>query len=353
MSQDLSSNVGPDGRGFVLQHDMRLDGCNTFGLPSTTRYAVTVDSEAALAAVLTDPALQDIPRRVIGGGSNVILRDDFDGLTVLMRMRGRTLLHETAEAWIVQAAAGEDWHDFVAWTVDSGYPGLENLALIPGTVGAAPVQNIGAYGVELADRFDHLRAYDRHEGRFVRLDWADCAFGYRDSVFKHEPDRYLVTSVALRLPRPWRPVTSYAELAARFPDGFPDGFPAARSIFEAVIEIRRSKLPDPDLLGNAGSFFQNPVVDAPVFEALAARFPGLPGHRQASGSVKLSAAWLIDHCGFKGLRAGPVGVFDRHALVLVNHGGATYADVMALADRIRAAVLARFDVELMREPLVL
>ncbi|WP_366658008.1 UDP-N-acetylmuramate dehydrogenase [Fodinicurvata sp. EGI_FJ10296] len=335
-----------------VTEDFRLDGCNTFGLRATSRYAVAVDSEDALAAVLTDPVHGGLDRRVIGGGSNVILRERYDGLTVLMRVRGRRLIDERPDAWIVEAAAGEDWHDFVGWTVAAGYPGLENLALIPGTVGAAPVQNIGAYGVELADRFDSLRAYDRETGDFVRMDHAECRFAYRDSVFKHQPDRYVVTAVRVRLPRPWQPVTTYADLRARFAGGGADD-PSPREIFDAVVAVRRSKLPDPAVLGNAGSFFQNPVVDAAAFDRLVAQWPDISGHRQADGRVKLSAAWLIDRCGFKGARSGPVGVFDRHALVLVNHGGAAFSDVMALADRIVAAVCDRFGIVLVREPLVL
>jgi UDP-N-acetylmuramate dehydrogenase len=336
---------------FSVENDYVLDACNTFGLPARSRFAARVESEAALAAIFRDPAYGAMPCRVLGGGSNVILRETFNGLTILVRLIGKRLLEERDDAWIVEAAAGEIWHDLVLWTIDQGLPGLENLALIPGTVGAAPVQNIGAYGVELADRFDHLWAYDRHDARFVRMDAADCQFAYRDSVFKHDPGRFVVTRVAFRLPRPWRPVVSYADLSTRFGSGREE--PTPRAIADAVVAVRRRKLPDVALLGNAGSFFHNPVIEAADFQRLSIAYPGIAGHVQPDNRVKLSAAWLIDQCGLKGARTGNVGVFDRHALVLVNHGGGSFADLMAMADRVEQAVRSRFGVTLTREPLVM
>jgi UDP-N-acetylmuramate dehydrogenase len=323
---------------------------NTFGFDVRARYAVHVRSETDLLAALDDPRARGLPLVVLGGGSNVVLTADLDALVLLMEIPGYRV--ETApDAWLVTAGAGENWHGLVCRTIADGLPGLENLALIPGTAGAAPIQNIGAYGVELRERFASLRALDRQTLRFVDLDLERCTFGYRDSLFKQAGrDRYIITAVTLRLPRDWQPVLAYGELAREL-EGH--AAPDAATIRDAVIAIRSRKLPDPAQIGNAGSFFKNPLVTAEQRHALLASHPDLVSYAQPDGTFKLAAGWLIDRCGFKGLNDGPVGVYGKQALVLVHHGGGTGAALLALATRIADAVQARFGVRIEPEPVVL
>lgn len=323
---------------------------NTFGFDVRARYAVHVRSEADLLASLEDPRGRGLPLVVLGGGSNVVLTGDLEALVLLMEIPGYRV--ETgADAWLVTAGAGENWHGLVCRTIADGLPGLENLALIPGTAGAAPIQNIGAYGVELRERFAGLRALDRQTLRFVDLDLEQCAFGYRDSLFKQAGrDRYIITAVTLRLPRDWQPVLAYGELAREL-EG--NAAPDAAAIRDAVIAIRSRKLPDPAQIGNAGSFFKNPLVSAEQRHALLASHPDLVSYAQPDGTFKLAAGWLIDRCGFKGVNDGPVGVYGKQALVLVHHGGGTGAALLALATRIADTVQARFGVRIEPEPVVL
>jgi len=250
----------------------------------------------------------------------------------------------------VAVGAGENWHDFVAWTLEQNLPGLENLALIPGTVGAAPIQNIGAYGAEVADHLASVEAFDSKEQTFVTLSKADCQFAYRDSYFKKNPERYIVTKVVFSLPKAWVPRLTYADLTKQFADNVTA---SALEIFNAVCKIRQSKLPDPKVIGNAGSFFQNPIVGAIQYETLLAQHQNLVSYPDAAGTRKLAAGWLIDQCGFKGYRSGPAGVYEKQALVLVNHGGATANDILGLASTIQKKVKERFGVELQIEPSVL
>lgn len=325
---------------------------NTFGFDVRARFAVHVRSEADLLAALADPRAQGLPLVVLGGGSNVVLTQDLDALVLLMEIPGYAVASADA-AHLVTAGAGENWHALVCRTIADGLPGLENLALIPGTAGAAPIQNIGAYGVELRERFDSLRALDRHSGEFVHLTLEQCQFAYRDSLFKREGrDRYIITAVTLRLPLPWQPVLGYAELARELAQDAAVHSTADR-IRDAVIAIRSRKLPDPAQVGNAGSFFKNPVVSAEQRDALLVRYPNLVSHAQPDGSYKLAAGWLIDQCGFKGVSDGPVGVYGKQALVLVHHGGGTGQALLALAHRIADAVQARFGVRIEPEPVVL
>jgi UDP-N-acetylmuramate dehydrogenase len=330
-----------------LVADADLQPLNTFGLPGRARWLAGVGGEAELRELMARPEWA-APRLILGGGSNLVLTGDFDGLVLKVAVPGRRLAGEEAEAWLVEAGAGECWHDFVRWTLNEGWGGLENLSLIPGTVGAAPVQNIGAYGLELAERFAWLEAVDLANGAVVRLDGAACCFGYRDSLFKQEgAGRYLILRVVFRLPKAWRPVVGYADVAKELAG---IAAPNATQISDAVIAIRRRKLPDPLEIGNAGSFFKNPVVSAAAHARLLAAHPGLPSYPQADGAVKLAAGWLIDQCGWKGRALGPVGTHPNQALVLVNRGGATGTDVRRLAEAIWADVRARFGVELEAEP---
>ncbi len=323
---------------------------NTFGFDARARFAVHVRSEADLTAALADPRADGLPLVVLGGGSNVVLTGDLDALVLLMEIPGYQP-EETGDAWLVTAGAGENWNALVNRTIADGMPGLENLALIPGTAGAAPIQNIGAYGVELRERFEGVRAYDRHTGAFVWLDLRACGFGYRDSLFKRAgAGRYIITAVTLCLPKAWQPVLSYGELAREL-DG--RAAPDAATIRDAVVAIRSRKLPDPAQVGNAGSFFKNPLVSAAQRDALLQANPDLVSYAQPDGSYKLAAGWLIDRCGFKGVSDGPVGVYGKQALVLVHHGGGTGAMLLALANRIADAVQARFGVRIEPEPVVL
>ncbi|PPK42186.1 UDP-N-acetylmuramate dehydrogenase [Trinickia symbiotica] len=336
---------------IALISDFPLRAHNTFGFDVRARLACRVETAGQFAAAARDARVAGLPRLVLGGGSNIVFTKDFDGLVLLAALTGKRLVREDDEAWYVEAAAGENWHGFVAWTLATGLPGLENLALIPGTVGAAPIQNIGAYGLEMGERFASLRAVELATGEVRDFDFDACRFGYRDSFFKREGrDRFAITSVTFRLPKAWTPRADYADVARELDARGAAATPQA--IFDAVVAIRRAKLPDPLALGNAGSFFKNPVVDAATYEALRAKEPRLVGYAQPDGRFKLAAGWLIDRCGWKGRAMGAAAVHDRQALVLVNRGGATGADVLALARAIQLDIKERFGVELEPEPLV-
>lgn len=327
-----------------------LRALNTFGLPARAARLVRIDDPAQIAALARQPDWHAMPRLVLGGGSNIVLTGDFAGIVLKVAIAGRALVGEDEAAWYVRAGAGEDWHAFVCWTLAQGWPGLENLSLIPGTVGAAPIQNIGAYGLELGERLHSVDAVSLDDGTPRRFAAAQCAFGYRDSVFKHAAaGRWLITAVTFRLPRRWQPVTAYAELARELA-ARAIAAPTPHDIAAAVIAIRRRKLPDPACIGNAGSFFKNPLVDAATLERLLARHPDLPHYPQPDGRHKLAAGWLIECCGWKGRDLGPVGCFERQALVLVNRGGARGADVVRLARAIEDDVFERFGVRLEPEP---
>jgi UDP-N-acetylmuramate dehydrogenase len=334
----------------AIEASADLRPLNTFGLPARAARLAVIESVAQFDALRRLPDWAATPRLVLGGGSNIVFDGDFPGLVLKVAIAGRRLVGEDADAWYVEAGAGENWHDFVRWTLAQGWPGLENLSLIPGTAGAAPIQNIGAYGLELAERFERLEAVALDSGERLRMSAADCRFGYRDSVFKQElAGRRLIVSVTFRLPKRWAPITRYAELAREIAaQGL--AAPTPLDVSDAVIAIRRRKLPDPAQIGNAGSFFKNPVVDAAAFAQLAAAHPGLPHYPQADGSIKLAAGWLIDRCGWKGRDLGPVGAYEHQALVLVNRGGATGADVRRIAAAIGDDVFARFGVRLEPEP---
>lgn len=324
---------------------------NTLGLSASAAHAVRLTGAAQLPA-LSGLLSQQQDLFVLGGGSNVILPPQIQSLIVLPQLRGIRLLETTDDAWIVEAQAGEPWHDFVAHTLSQGWFGLENLALIPGTVGAGPVQNIGAYGVELDQRLHSVLAWHLAEERLHELSVQDCRFSYRDSLFKQSgAGTWLIVAVRFRLPRAWQPVLDYPDLR-RHALLEALAAPSARQIFDAVCDIRRAKLPDPATLGNAGSFFKNPIVPAAQADRLRQAHPAMPAYPMPDGSVKLAAGWLIEQSGWKGRQLGAVGMHARQALVLVNHGGASFDEVMALEQAVRADVLARFGVTLEREPLV-
>jgi len=333
-----------------IVHDQPLAGLNTFRIPATARRYLRVTSAAQLAAVRADPALAALPRLVLGGGSNLLFTQDVDGLVLHMAGQGREVLGEREGKILVRAQAGENWHAFVQYTLEQGLGGLENLSLIPGTVGAAPIQNVGAYGVETRDVFHSLTAFDMASGEIRTLDAVACRFGYRDSIFKHADGRDLVVlDVTFALPAAWQPNLRYAELANAVRDAGMAA-PTPREIGQLVEAIRRRKLPDPLEIGNAGSFFKNPVVTREACRRLLEMYPDLVHHAQPDGSEKLAAGWLIDQCGWKGRHIGPAGVYHQQALVLVNLGGAMGTDVVRLAQAIQADVAARYGVALEPEP---
>jgi len=348
-------NPHPGGVGAALavEHRIGLRELNTFGLPAVAQHLVRVRSAADVRRLVDDPAWGRARKFILGGGSNVVFTRDIEALVVKVEIMGLRLVEATDAAWIVEAGAGENWHELVRWTLEQGWPGLENLALIPGTVGAAPVQNIGAYGVELKDRFESLEAVDLVTGRSVVLDAAACRFGYRDSIFKqHLAGKSLITRVRLRLPRPWQPALGYLDLERKVAE---TGItrPDPRTLFDWVCAIRRAKLPDPAVLGNAGSFFKNPVVSAEQCRDIIGRDPEVVHYPLPDGSVKLAAGWLIDACGWKGKTVGGAGVHERQALVLVNRGGASGGEVVTLARAIQESVYGRFGIRLEPEPVVL
>jgi UDP-N-acetylmuramate dehydrogenase len=333
-----------------IEHDVSLQAFNTFGLPARARHYLRVTSAGQLDRVREDARIKGLPRFVLGGGSNVLLTRDVEALVLHMALEGREVLGEEGGKTLVRAGAGENWHAFVDYTLAQGLGGLENLSLIPGTVGAAPIQNIGAYGLEIKDVFHSLTAFDLDTGARRTLTGPDCRFGYRDSVFKHATGANLVVlDVTFALPLAWQPNLRYAELAQAL-QAAGIAAPTPRQVSDAVVAIRRRKLPDPAEIGNAGSFFKNPVVPGAQCAALLERFPALVHHAQPDGSEKLAAGWLIDQCGWKGQHLGAAGVYPKQALVLVNNGGATGAEVMALARAIQHDVRERFGVELEPEP---
>lgn len=343
------------------RQNVALQPYNTFGIVAKAHTLVQIATEADVQQVLADTTLARQPRFVLGGGSNIVLTGDVKPLVLKVEIMGRRLVEETPRAWTVEAGAGENWHGLVDWTLAQGYPGLENLALIPGTVGAAPVQNIGAYGVELQDRFASLDAIDLETGKSFTLDAAQCAFGYRDSVFKHVASdarhfglagRALITRVRFHLPKPWKPVLGYLDLEKKIAETGVHT-PSARQIFDWICAIRSAKLPDPRVIGNAGSFFKNPTVTTDQCADIIARDPRVVHYPMPDGSVKLAAGWLIDACGWRGKSVGNAGVYEKQALVLVNRGGATGGEVVTLAKAIQTSVYERFGIRLEPEPVVI
>jgi UDP-N-acetylmuramate dehydrogenase len=359
---------------MLVEKNVPLQPFNTFHIVAKAHTLVRIANASDVLQILADPLLKAAPKFILGGGSNIVLTGDVKAVVLKVEIMGLRVLEDNPRAWIVEAGAGENWHDFVAWTLAQGLPGLENLALIPGTVGAAPVQNIGAYGVELQDRFESLDAVDLQTGQTFTLNAAQCAFGYRDSVFKHAPapadmgvgrpvglglaGRALITRVRFRLPKPWKPVLGYLDIEKKQAQAGVTS-PTAQQMFDWICQIRRAKLPDPAVIGNAGSFFKNPTVTPEQCADIIARDPKIVHYRLADGRVKLAAGWLIDACGWKGKSVGQAGVYEKQALVLVNRGvsvsgsdGATGGEVMTLAKAIQTSVYERFGILLEAEPVV-
>lgn len=333
-----------------IHENYSLKHQNTLGLLASARYYVevhTVDELLEVLAFARDKQLSVIP---LGGGSNVVFGEFLNALVIHINLKGRSILQRGQGRVVVRAEAGENWHEFVLWTLTSKAYGLENLSLIPGTVGAAPIQNIGAYGVELKDHFVLLEAMNIESGEIECFDRQAISFGYRDSVFKGEKlDQYIITSVTLELDAVLKPNLGYGQLGDLLVKRLGDDVPSALDISRAVCDIRREKLPDPAVIGNAGSFFKNPEISQEVMDQLKKRYPNIVAY-PVGIKWKLAAGWLIDQSGLRGERKGAVGTYQKQALVLVNHGGATGQDVLAFSDRVRQKVNEKFGVMLEREP---
>nr|WP_243434535.1 UDP-N-acetylmuramate dehydrogenase [Pseudomonas sp. 30_B] len=332
-----------------LQENLSLKPYNTFGVEVAARWFAQAHDDTEVRAGIAAAAEKNLPLMVIGGGSNLLLTRDVEALVLRIASRGVRILSDDGDRVLVEAEAGEVWDDFVRWTLGQGFGGLENLSLIPGTVGAAPMQNIGAYGVEIKDVFAGLTALDRQSGELREFGLEDCAFAYRDSRFKRESGRWLILRVRFALRRAAPLHLDYGPVRQRLAE---EGVaaPTPADVSRVICAIRREKLPDPAVLGNAGSFFKNPVVPASQADHLRARYSDLVAYPQGDGLVKLAAGWLIDKAGWKGFRDGAAGVHAQQALVLVNYGGATGAQLYALAERIRDDIQQRFGVELEMEP---
>ena len=324
-----------------------LAALNTFGINASAGLLMEIETEEDVLSLPSFRADRDF---ILGGGSNVLFLSDIPGVVYLNRIRGMEILGEETGDVLVEAGAGENWHRVVRWTLDRGLNGLENLSLIPGLTGAAPIQNIGAYGVELSTVLQSVTVWDWEQAAWTTFSKEECFFAYRDSRFKSaEPDRYLITSIRLRLSRSFHPKLEYQGLNEEISKtGIKE--PTATDVSDAVMRLRREKLPDPARTGNAGSFFKNPVIDRDQADVLLSSHPGLPAWPDEGARIKLSAAWMIERCGLKGLREGDAGVSGKHALVLVNHGSARGSDIAALAHKVRTTVFEEFGVELESEP---
>lgn len=320
-----------------------LQAYNTFGVNAFAEALIEIDSEEKLQEVIHSKPAR--PFFILGGGSNVLFRQDLNATVLLNRIQGMVLVEEDDETATIAVGGGENWHELVLWTLENNWGGLENLSLIPGTVGAAPIQNIGAYGVELKDSFMGLEAIELSTGEEQVFSAEDCQFGYRDSYFKREgKGKYFITRVYLSLSKQTQVNTSYGAIqevlqAADIVQ------PSIQDVSKAVIQIRSSKLPDPAVIGNCGSFFKNPELKLADFERLQAEYPQMP-HYPAINKVKVPAGWLIEQCGWKGQKRGNVGCYEKQALVLVNLGGATGGEVWNLAQEIKTSVKEKFGVEL-------
>jgi len=327
-----------------------LSSFNTLGLRSQASLYTELHSIFDLHALIQDPQLKKEKWHILGGGSNLVLPPLVQGLVIKVVNQGRELLHEEADFWFVKAQAGENWNDFVQWTLAHGYYGLENLSLIPGTVGAAPIQNIGAYGVEVKDTLWEVTCVDLASGELKTFTNEECRFSYRDSFFKQEgAGKYLIWDVTFRLPKKVKLHLEYGDIRKELERQQLEENPI--NISRAVISIRTSKLPDPKVIGNAGSFFKNPLVTADHRDDLLKKYPQLVSFSASEGKFKLAAGWLIDQSGWKGKKLGPVGMFEKQALVLVNHGGASADDVWKLAAQVCADVKSRFGVDIEAEPI--
>lgn len=332
-----------------IESNFSLKHLNTFGIEVFAKHYAEIRSEEDFFSLISDPIYKSSEKLILGGGSNVLFTKNFEGLVIKNAIKGINIVKEDHNSVYVKAAAGEVWQDFVNWCIEKNYGGLENLSLIPGCVGASPMQNIGAYGVEIKDVFYELDALDMITGRKQFFDNSACKFGYRESVFKHEvKNKFLITSVTYKLSKNPNFNTSYGAITAELENMGVKKI-NIKQISQAVINIRRSKLPDPKVTGNAGSFFKNPEVEKTVFERLKNEFPQLVAYPLENGNYKLAAGWLIEQSGLKGHISGNAAVHDKQALVLVNKGNATGKEIYSLSEYVLQTVFAKFGVKLERE----
>jgi UDP-N-acetylmuramate dehydrogenase len=330
-----------------MHHDHSLTGHNTFGIDARASLFAEPGNTEELSAILNDFDPGRIPLLVFGEGSNILFTRDFEGMVLIPAMKGVEILGEDGRKVLVKVGAGENWDSWVEHACGKGWHGLENLSLIPGAVGAAPVQNIGAYGTELKDYMAWLEAWDLEENRLIRLENSDCGFGYRSSMFKTDrKGRYIITAVAFSLSREPVLKLDYGNIAGIFREA---GGSTPYDLRKVVISIRRKKLPDPERYGNAGSFFKNPVVDRTLFKCIRVDYPEIPSFPEPGNAVKIPAAWLIEKAGWKGRRSGNVGTWPEQPLVIVNYGGATGLEILDFSEQIREDVERKFGVQLERE----
>ncbi len=331
-----------------IKENFPLKAHNTFGIAANARFFCEITQVEQLQTLLTTPFYQALPKLILGEGSNILLTQDFPGIIIKIKIKGLTCTEEDDDQVLVEAGGGGNWHDLVMYCLQHNYAGVENLSLIPGTVGAAPMQNIGAYGVELTQVFHCLKAINRRDGSIKEFAHSDCCFGYRDSVFKNQlKDQYIIFSVTLKLRK--KPVfhLEYGELRQLI-SNVPMGELNIQAISQAVIQLRTQKLPDPKIIGNAGSFFKNPIISSEKFMTMESSLGKIPHYPSVTG-VKIPAGWLIEQCRWKGHRKGAVGVHEKHALVLVNYGSGTGQQIHQLAQEIQQSVLDRFGIQLLPE----
>ncbi len=334
---------------LTIQSNVSLRPYNTFGIDVTARYLVEINSEDSLQTMLQLTDFQHLDKLILGSGSNILFTQPFDGVIVKIDLKGIAITAETDQNIWLKVAAGEAWHDLVIYCVSNNYAGLENLSLIPGTVGAAPIQNIGAYGVELKDSFVSLEAIELATGQKHNFSHSDCRFGYRDSIFKHEAKgKFVITSVVFKLDKTPTFRLSYGDIQKTI-DLMASKTLTIKAVSDAVIKIRRSKLPDPVEIGNAGSFFKNPEISTSQFEPLKNRFEAIPSFSISPEIVKIPAGWLIEQCGWKGKQIGNVGVHAKQALVLVNYGNGSGLEIKRLSERIQESVFEKFGIRLSTE----
>src|SRR6476620_839941 len=332
----------------ILQN-ISLKDYNTFGINANARLYAAFSSLTELESLMAYRNSNKVDLLVLGGGSNILLTKDYDGLVLKNELKGIELVHEDKDHIYVKAGAGENWHQFVLYCVSHGYAGVENLSLIPGNIGASPMQNIGAYGVEIKDVFHELEAYHLYDHQFTRFSLHDCAFGYRESVFKNKyKGRFVITSVTYRLNKFPAFNTKYGAIRQEL-DAMGVQELSIQAISDAVIRIRSSKLPDPKMIGNAGSFFKNPIVEDAKFSLLEKEYPAIPSLPADEGFIKVPAGWLIEQCGWKGFRKGDAGCYSKQALVLVNYGNASGTEIYALSTDIIRSVDDKFGITLERE----
>jgi UDP-N-acetylmuramate dehydrogenase len=332
-----------------MQQNISLKPFNTFGLEASAKYFVEINAVSELKEILQNPDFQLIDKLFLGGGSNILLTKDYEGLVIKINLKGIKKISEDESHVYIQAGAGEIWHELVMYCVENQYAGMENLSLIPGTVGAAPMQNIGAYGVEIKDIFEELQALNLETFEVETFKLEDCHFGYRESIFKHEAKgKYVITSVTFRLNKTPNFKVSYGDIQKTLEEMSVKEL-NIKAISDAVIKIRKSKLPDPAEIGNSGSFFKNPEIPKTQYDSLKEKFENIPSYPINENTVKVPAGWLIEQAGWKGFRDGQIGVHARQALVLVNYGGGTGKQIKALSAKIQASVSEKFGISLSTE----